>query len=145
MENETIIDNGDFVDYNNMINYLNNNSLATPANYDYIKTRLDPENFKDYYISEIYLENTDWPVNNIHYWRKRTAGYIPNAPDGQDGRWRWLAHDMDDTFAISNSDINHNSLADATEPNGPGWPNAPFSTLILRKLLVNDNFKIDFI
>ncbi len=145
LENETIVDSGDFVDYHTMIDYLNTNSLAPQANYDYITTRLDPDNFKDYWISEIFLENTDWPVNNIHYWRKRTAGYVPNAPDGQDGRWRWLAHDMDDTFAISNSNINLNSLAAATDPNGPDWPNAPFSTLILRKLLTNENFKIEFI
>ncbi|MBC7607437.1 MAG: CotH kinase family protein [Burkholderiales bacterium] len=145
LENETIIDSGDFVDYHDMINYITNNSLSVAANYDYIKTRLDPENFKDYYISNIFLENTDWPVNNIHYWRKRTAGYIANAPNGQDGRWRWLAHDMDDTFAISNSNINLNSLAAATDPNGPVWPNAPFSTLVLRKLLENNTFKTEFI
>jgi hypothetical protein len=52
---------------------------------------------------------------------------------------------MDDTFAISNSDINLNSLAAATDPNGPDWPNAPFSTLILRKLLENDSFRLEFI
>ena len=145
LENETVVDSGDFVDYQTMIDYLNANSLATQANYNYITTRLDPDNFKDYWISEIFLENTDWPVNNIHYWRKRTAGYIANAPDGQDGRWRWLAHDMDDTFAVSNSNINLNSLAAATDPNGPDWPNAPFSTLILRKLLTNSTFKTEFI
>ena len=145
LENETVIDSGDFVDYHNMFNYISNNSLAVQANYDYIQTRMDKENFKDYYITNIFLENADWPVNNIHYWRKRTAGYIPNAPEGQDGRWRWLAHDMDDTFAISNSDINLNSLAAATDPNGPDWPNAPFSTLILRKLLENDSFRLEFI
>ncbi len=145
LENETVIDNGDFVDYHNMFNYISNNSLTVQANYDYVQTRLDKENFKDYYITNIFLENSDWPVNNIHYWRKRTAGYEPNAPEGQDGRWRWLAHDMDDTFAISNSDINLNSLAAATDPNGPDWPNAPFSTLILRKLLENDSFRLEFI
>jgi len=145
LENETVIDSGDFTDYTNMFNYISNNSLTVQANYDYIQTRMDTENFKDYYITNIFLENADWPVNNIHYWRKRTAGYIPNAPEGQDGRWRWLAHDMDDTFAISNSDINLNSLAAATDPNGPDWPNAPFSTLILRKLLENDTFRLEFI
>ncbi len=145
LENETVINDGDFVNYSNMFNYISNNSLTVQANYDYVQTRLDKENFKDYYITNIFLENTDWPVNNIHYWRKRTAGYEPNAPEGQDGRWRWLAHDMDDTFAISNSDINLNSLAAATDPNGPDWPNAPFSTLILRKLLENDSFRLEFI
>lgn len=132
-------------DYYNLVTYMEGHTLSDQANYDYITTQMDPESFKDYYISNIFLENADWPVNNIYYWRKKTASYTPDAPYGQDGRWRWMAHDMDDTFAISNSDITLNSLADATEPNGPGWPNAPWSTLFLRRMLENPGFKTDFI
>jgi hypothetical protein len=132
-------------DYMTLVDYMNNHSLATQSNYDYVTTQMDPESFKDYFISNIFLENADWPVNNIYYWRKKTAAYTPNAPYGSDGRWRWMAHDMDDTFAISNSNVNLNSLADATATNGPGWPNAPWSTLFLRKMLENPTFKNEFI
>lgn len=145
LENEDNINEGDRVDYDDMINYVTNNSLATQANYDYITTRLDPDNFKDYFISNIFFKNADWPGNNIVYWRKKTTAYAPNAPFGNDGRWRWLAHDMDDTFAVLASDINLNSLADATALNGPDWPNPAWSTLLLRKLLENNTFKIEFI
>src|SRR6476661_7604680 len=71
--------------------------------------------------------------------------YNPNAPYGQDGRWRWMAHDMDDTFGISNDNISLNTLAVATDPNGPEWPNPQWSTLLLRKMLENPSFKNDFI
>ncbi len=136
------VDNSNYLD---MINYVTNNSLAIPSNYDYIKTRLDPENFSDYFISNIFFGNGDWPMNNILYWRKKTASYEPNAPYGNDGRWRWLAHDMDDTFSISNPNFDTNNLVIATAPNGIDYPNPAWSTFLLRKMLENNDFKIDFI
>ena len=136
------VDNSNYLD---MINYVTNNSLASTSNYDYIKTRLDPENFSDYFISNIFFGNGDWPMNNILYWRKKTVNYEPNAPYGNDGRWRWLAHDMDDTFSIGNPNFDTNNLAMATDPIGTIYPNPAWSTLLLRKLLENNDFKINFI
>ena len=144
-EKYLLLEGTDNSNYLDLINYVTNNSLATPANYDYIKTRLDPENFEDYFISNIFFANGDWPMNNIIYWRKKTAAYEPNAPYGNDGRWRWLAHDMDDTFSISNPNFDTNSLAMATAPNGVTYPNPDWSTLLLRKMLENNDFKIEFI
>ncbi|CAN1549610.1 Listeria/Bacterioides repeat [Flavobacteriaceae bacterium] len=144
-EQYIILEGGDNSNYLDMINYVTNNSLAIPTNYDYIKTRLDPENFTDYFISNIFFGNGDWPMNNILYWRKKTASYEPNAPYGNDGRWRWLAHDMDDTFSISNPNFDTNNLAIATAPNGIDYPNPAWSTFLLRKMLENNDFKIDFV
>lgn len=136
---------GDDVHYQAMLTYLNNNSMATLSNYNYIKTQMDTESFNDYHIANIYLQNGDWPGTNIEYWRKRTTTYEPNAPYGQDGRWRWAFHDLDDTFGFYYDDIAHNSLADATEPNGPEYPNPAWSTFILRKLLASPVYKNEFI
>ena len=136
---------GDELDYQNMISYISNNSLTNDANYNYIKTRLDPDSFSDYYISNIYLQNGDWPGTNIEFWRKRTNGYIPNAPYGNDGRWRWAIHDMDGTFGIYYDDVTYNTLELATASDGPEYPNPAWSTLILRKLLENSSYKNDFI
>jgi hypothetical protein len=136
---------GDELDYQNMISYITNNSLANDANYNYIKTRLDPDSFSDYYISNIYLANGDWPGTNIEFWRKRTNGYVPNAPYGNDGRWRWAIHDMDGTFGFYYDDVTYNTLELATATNGPVYPNPAWSTLILRKLLENSSYKNDFI
>ena len=136
---------GDELDYQNMISYITNNSLANDTNYNYIKTRLDPDSFSDYYISNIYLQNGDWPGTNIEFWRKRTNGYIPNAPYGNDGRWRWAIHDMDGTFGIYYNDVTYNTLELATASDGPEYPNPAWSTLILRKLLENTSYKNEFI
>jgi hypothetical protein len=145
LENNAEIEEGDAAHYLAMINYVENNSLATTQNYEYIKTQMDTDSFQDYFISNIYLQNVDWPGNNIIYWRKKTAAYVPNAPYGHDGRWRWAIHDMDSTFGISGGNNYLNSLADATAAGGTSWPNPDWSTLLLRKLLENAEFKQEFI
>ncbi|RTY95910.1 CotH kinase family protein [Flavobacterium sp. GT3R68] len=134
---------GDAVHYNAMMTYLETNSLSSTANFDYIKTQLDPESFSDYFIAEIFLQNSDWPNNNIHYWRNRVA-YNAAAPYGLDGRWRWMFHDLDSTFAVDTHDFNYNTLAIATSVDENGV-NPAWSTLILRRLLENTTYKNDFI
>lgn len=134
---------GDAVHYDAMMDYLETHSLSSTGNFDYIKTQLDPDSFTDYFISEIYLQNSDWPNNNIHYWRNRVA-YTPSAPYGLDGRWRWMYHDLDSTFAVDTHDFNYDALAIATSVNEDGV-NPAWSTLILRRLLENNSYKNDFI
>jgi len=144
LENHGIAQEGDNNNYIALMDYLTANSLTTPANFDYIKTQIDPESFSDFFISNIFLQNSDWPGNNVQYWRNKTASYQPNAPYGLDGRWRWMLHDMDDTFSFGTANFNGNTLATATSfaanTTNPDW-----STLLLRKLLENQTYKTDFI
>jgi hypothetical protein len=134
------VEEGDNVDYLNMYSYIQNNSLVGDANFNYIKTRMDTESFTDYFISNIFFANEDWPGNNIIFWRKKTA-FDQTAAYGSDGRWRWAIHDMSSSWY----DYNLNMIAVATATNGPEFPNPAWSTLILRKLLENATFKNDFI
>jgi hypothetical protein len=133
---------GDRIHYNSTTSYLENNNMALKAHYDHARTLIDIENFIDYQISHIYIANTDWPGNNNHFWRVRTP-YKPFAPYGHDGRWRWLVFDTDFGFNGSNN-ATHNTLIHATSPTLI-WQNPPHSTLILRRLLLNESFKFDFI
>ncbi len=139
------IQEGDTSDWQTLYDYMVSNSLATDAKYNYIKTRLDPDNFMDYFIANIFLDNSDWPGTNIVFWRKQTQGFVPDALYGHDGRWRFAFHDMDDTFGIGSDSFTRNSLAAATATNGPEWPNPPVSTLFLRRMLENNTFKTQFI
>ncbi|MGV9004886.1 CotH kinase family protein [Flavobacterium sp.] len=145
LKNDLTPAEGDGVHYAAMETYLQNNSLLTPANYNYIKTQLDPENFRDYYISNIYAQSTDWPGWNTIFWRKRTVAYEPTAPFGQDGRWRTGINDMDDTMGEYPEGSNHNTLEFATATGVFEYPNPEWSTLILRRLLENNEFKLNFI
>src|SRR5690606_24108551 len=129
---------GDNDDYMTLVDYMENNSLTSDANYNYVLTRMDTEDFMDYQIANIFFDNADWPGTNVIFWRKKTDGFVPNAPYGHDGRWRWAFHDLDDTFGYAFDDYNHNSLAAATATDGPEWPNPEWSTLFVRRMLENE-------
>jgi hypothetical protein len=131
--------------YIETIDYIDEHRLIENEHYEYIKTRIDVENFMDYQIAQIFLGNTDWPGNNMDYWRYQADGYQPDAPYGHDGRWRWLMYDTDFGFHLYSTPVHHNTLAFATEPNGPDWPNPSWSTFLLRRFLENQTFRNDFI
>jgi hypothetical protein len=125
---------GDKTNYTAMMNFIQSNNMADSSNYEYIRTQMDIENFIEYEIANIYLGEVDWPGNNIKYWRSNTGKYT---------KWRWLNLDKDQCFFEYR--IPTNTLELATATNGPSWPNPPWSTLLLRKLLENEDFKNSFI
>ena len=45
----------------NFINAINND------NYNYLKKKIDVDNFIDYMIFQSYIGNVDWPFNNIRF------------------------------------------------------------------------------
>jgi hypothetical protein len=125
--------------YKMMRTFLSSENMSVSTNYNYVKTLMDTDNFIDYQISQIYARNTDWPGNNIDYFRKKTDNYEPEAPYGQDGRWRWLMFDTDHGFGWSGANsFTHNSLQNASKSNSS-------ATLILYHLLKNQNFRNNFI
>jgi len=135
------VEEGDNLDYLEMLNYVQNTDLTSDANFEGVKQRMDVDNYIDYMSAEVYSANNDWPHNNIEYWRAKVANNRnPGAPIGQDGRWRWIFHDIDAGFG----NPSFNSITWVTSLyspfNGKDWPN-----LLLRKLLTNQQFKVDFI
>lgn len=146
--NEALVDVGDDVHYNNMMSYLENNSLVDDANFEYVTTLVDIENYTDYYITNIFSDNYDWPHNNYEFFRKKVA-YNPNAPYGQDGRWRWVVKDTDFGFNLFEAHGNtYNTLAHATKfYESWEWNAEAFnkSTLLMRRLLENEEYKNHFV
>jgi len=140
-----VIDEGSGAHFQALYSYLQNNSLEQADKFSYINTQMDVENFRDYFITNIYVQNTDWPGWNTLFWRKNTATYEPDAPYGTDGRWRTAIKDTDAGFSLMLDINDHNTLEFATALGGPIWPNPEWSTLILRRLLENENFKLSFI
>lgn len=128
---------GDRNHYQNLRTFLLYNDITEFENYEYVQTQMDISNFINYNITQIYVGNTDWPSNNIDYWRQRTP----------DGRWRWVLYDTDFGFGLYGGKFayEHNTLAFATATDGPSWPNPPWSTFMLRTLLKNDVFQERFI
>ena len=124
---------GDEAHYLDLLNYIIDNNISEPEHYSYISTKMDIDNFIDYQITEIYSANRRWPFDNIKYWRYKTDEYQPDAPYGQDGRWRWFLFDLDTAFGYGVSDIQEDTLLRAT------------GEFLLRSLLGNSDFRIQFI
>ncbi|HBI00220.1 MAG TPA: hypothetical protein DDY18_01205, partial [Flavobacterium sp.] len=140
-----VIDEGSDAHFQAMYSYFQNNSLVDDANLSYINTQMDVDNFRDYFITNIFIQNTDWPGWNTLFWRKKTAAFEPDAPYGNDGRWRTAIKDTDAGFSLMLDINDHNTLEFATALGGPIWPNPEWSTLILRRLLENEAFELSFI
>jgi hypothetical protein len=136
LENDRQVIHGDADHYNLLMDYIDTHDMTSDESYSYINTMMDIEEYLDYMIAEIYFDNTDWPGNNLKFWRPKT----------QWGKWRWLLYDTDFGFSLYDANgYQHNTLEFATEEYGPEWPNPPWSTLLFRKLLENNQFKNDFI
>ena len=127
---------GSSTHYDDLLAYITANDLADSVHFQHVTQQLDLNNFLDYQVSQIYFDNTDWPGNNIKFWRPQT----------EDGKWRWMMFDTDFGFGLWGiSFYANNTLAFALDPNGPAWPNPPWSTFLLRQLMKNEDFQIGFI
>lgn len=135
MEHRFTVKYGSAAHYRRMISFLEQNDLSIAENFAYLNTLMDIDNFLNYQIAQIYIDNQD-AGGNIRYWRPQT----PN------GRWRWILYDTDWGFGLHDPNAyQNNSLAFHTAADGPSWPNPPWSTFILRKLLENEGFRARFV
>ncbi|GAB5535914.1 MAG: hypothetical protein Rubg2KO_21630 [Rubricoccaceae bacterium] len=122
--------------YDDLLSILDTQDIRQPDVMAQVAERMDIEQYLNYQVAEIYSANADWPGNNMKLWRPRTP----------DGRWRWMFFDLDFGFGGNAEGMSgSNTLALATAPNGPDWPNPPRSTYLFRKLLENDGFRHAFI
>lgn len=139
---DVIKNNGEVADGNNtdyfiMRNFMENNDLSNEQNYEQAKKYIDIQNFIDYNILEMYVVNEDWPGNNIAYWHSRSG----NTP------WRYMLFDADFGLGIWDVEtkVNKNMFQWCTLANSSNYATAPWSTIILRQLLQNADFKRDFL
>jgi hypothetical protein len=135
LEHQRNVRHGSGRHYQRMLDYIRDHDLAKPVHYAWVKSQMDVENFMDYQIAQIYCDNTD-AGGNIRYWRPKRPG----------GRWRWILFDTDWGFGLYTQQAwQHDAIAFFTEPDGPRWPNPPWSTFLLRKLLRNRDFRQQFV
>ncbi|TVR52193.1 MAG: hypothetical protein EA425_05365 [Puniceicoccaceae bacterium] len=97
--------------YLELLGYVAGSNPVEESFLEEVERRVDLENFIDYFLAQIFCGNTDWPLNNIDFWRVRKP-FDPQAPEGHDGRWRWLMYDTDFGFGFAN-DGAHNTLETA--------------------------------
>jgi hypothetical protein len=111
--------------------------LNDPASFAFIDKHIDVQEYINYLVTEIYYANTDWPGNNIKFWRQRSTN----------GKFRWILWDLDFGFGLysDRSYSTHPTLYFATDPDETQWPNPGWSTLHIRLVLQNPIFRSRFI
>ena len=137
----------DWTAYMQMWDWFNNTaSLASDENYAYAQTFMDLDSFIDYYIANTFVHNRDFPGNNQVLWRYRTEGYPETgAPlSASDGRWRWYLKDLDWGFGLYYTAVNDQSFSRLMTTT-PSEYNAPWSTMIFRKLMTSAQFRHKFV
>ncbi len=118
---------GDNWHYIAMIDFLENNDISDPDNYAYLSTQLDISSTLDYYCSQIFFAQKDWPSNNYKLWS-----------GGADSKWRYLFYDIDSGWGQMGA--THNTLEYAAHPTGSTIYNTPYATYLFRRLLESPLF-----
>ena len=118
--------------------------LASKTNdagaYDELKTMLDIDEFTNYMAATMFLDNDDWPNNNIKAYRSQ-----------HDGRYRFVSFDLDYAFALRNFNKHNDDpfayfleFKSANTVSGEGNYNKAIVNLLLN-LMGHDEFRRRFI
>jgi hypothetical protein len=137
------VEAGDPLHWDATYYFFENHDLSLSENYARAQTLIDVKNFTDFEIFQIYGGNIDLADTNL-------VRYRPRSPAG---KWQWIMWDTDLSFALEPyNPVSHNTLAwetrDGPRPDlGPPWDDGrdTWSTLMLRKLLENDEYQMYFI
>lgn len=114
--------------FDSLYRWLDTTDLADLQQYTLIQEKIDLDNFIDYQILELFLENTDWPGNNMRCWQLG------------DGPWRWIFFDGDACLSW----LTFNAFVNAVYEGDAYWPSSRKATLLFRKLLDNEQFSQQF-
>jgi hypothetical protein len=134
IENGSEIPVGDHRAYVQLDQFCQSQDLSDPTVYETVARQLDLDNLLAWHLTEIYLDNSDWPTHNTLLWR-------PHRPDGQ---WRWVLWDLDGTFDILKQGFARPTLRIALglEPEfAASYP----ATVFLPQLLRNPGFRDTFL
>ncbi len=121
--------------FRDLTDWTDANTLVLDQNYEYVADRVDIENFIDFYSTQIFLGNADFPTTNIEFWRVENA--IGNS------KWRFNLKDLDGSFGGSCDTVyrSFNALTYNLQTSSAGWIRAG---KLFRNLLTNEAFKLKF-
>jgi hypothetical protein len=132
-----VVMEGDGENYNAFYNYFKSHDLSVQENYEYISNWMDIDEYTNYQIIEIFVDNVFWLNQNVRMWRERN----------EIRKWRWILYDTDYGFGMPNpfsTGFTNNTLEFATNSDNNAMA-PPWATLIFRKLLTDEEFKTGFI
>lgn len=143
IENFGEVSSGDSEAWLEMFDFLSQNNVdfSSDSIHGFLKQKIDYQNYLDYCVFNIYLENEDWPGNNVLRFRHRSDA----------GKWQWMTYDLDFTFGLyqggggwNTGDPSPNALGRLLDGSSLVWPNPDWSTLLFRRLWQHAGFRRDF-
>jgi len=129
LENNNLVISGDNKDFLDLYSFIVTNDLSDAGNYQTVCDQLEITNLIDYFVVEIFTVNTDWPQNNVKYWRHG------------DGKWQYILLDLDNAMGFINSLQHHSTnayeriLQDSVNVH----------SIIFQNLMDNNTFRRDFV
>ncbi len=124
-------------DWDNLVNYVQTNSMAVQANFDYVTSQYKWKSLVDYFVLNSYIVSHDMLNYNTAWWR----GLDTN---GTKKKWRYTLWDMDATFNHYTNYTgipNTGSAADPCDIDNLPDPGGQGHTTILNALLDNPAFE----
>jgi len=85
--------------YYDMVAWISSSDMSIPENYRKANELIDIDSCLDYYATEIYIANVDWPINNVALWRTRDVA----SGKYSDGKWRWVLYDVNLSMESQNA------------------------------------------
>ena len=134
--NRSVIE-GSGTAYQELMQFVTTENMTGSEAFEEVAKRMDLDNYARYWNLQVYIDNKDWPGNNIKYWSARAPG----------SQFRWIIYDTDFGYSIyDNSAYVYNtlefSLGEGDEHN---WANPDWATLLTRRLLENSHFRHLFV
>lgn len=128
-------------EYHKLMDFIEENDMSIEENYEYVKSKMDIENFIDYIITQLYSGNTDWATSNTKVWKIKDR--TNSASNYDDGKWRFLLYDTDFAFGLyKKSAYDQNTLEVMINRINK---NLDRPAIPLKSLLYNEEFKNQFL
>jgi len=91
-------------EYWQLVEFSQQIDMNAPGIYQHIDSKIDIDEFLNYFMAQIYYANTDWPGGNIKAWKRK-----------ENGKWRWILYDVDFGFSLYGANFATNTFTKAAE------------------------------
>lgn len=130
---------GNPAEWYDLVDFIDDNDMTVPENYEMVHAALDVNSFIDYFILNTFMVNSDWLNWNTKWWRGRKEPIV---------KWRYTLWDMDNIYDLGQ---NYTGLptttfesdpCDVEETIGGGFsdPNLEEQVGTFQKLFENEEF-----
>lgn len=135
LENNAQIIEGSDKSYKDLIYYAEKNSLKDDNNFKYISDRIDVNNYTDYIIAQLFIDNEDWPNNNIKYWKT----------NGKNSKWRWILFGTEYSLGLYGKSASDNSIKRVLVDKDNALGNSAWSSVLMKSMLQNEKYRNMFL